>query len=192
MVAFATSTPQPALTGVALPVPACQHNQDDRRWVAVFTVPQNERSVVRHLDMRQVESFLPTCESSRVWKNRQRVKIVRPLFPTYVFARIRLPERSVILRSPGVLRIVGNSQGPIPIPAAEIEFLRSDFCRKRIEPYKELVVGERVRIKCGAMQGVAGTLVRKSNSLRFVLNIELINQNAAVEVSAEDLEPVTC
>jgi hypothetical protein len=30
--------------------------------------------------------------------------------------------------------------------------------------------------------------VRKSNGMRFVLTLELINQHAAIEVNAEDLE----
>ena len=161
-----------------------------RKWFAIFTVPQNERAVVRHLDLRQIESFLPTCESIRVWKNRQRVKITSPLFPTYVFARIHFAERLSILRSPGVLRIIGNSRGPVPIPDSEIEFLRSDFYGQRVEPYQDLVVGERVRIKAGPMRGLEGTLVRKKNSLRFVLTLELINQHAAIEVAADELESV--
>jgi transcription antitermination factor NusG len=101
-----------------------------------------------------------------------------------------MAERSAIFRSPGVLRIIGNSAGPIPIADAEIEFLRSDFCGQRVEPYRDLVIGERVRVKRGSMQGVQGILVRKKNSLRFVLTLELINQHAAVEVDAEDIEPV--
>jgi transcription antitermination factor NusG len=142
------------------------------------------------LSLRHIESFLPTCETIRVWKNRQRVKITAPLFPTYVFARIRPTERSSILRTPGVLRIVSNSQGPIPVPDSEIEFLRSDFCRQRIEPYRDLVIGEKVRIKAGSMQGLEGTLVRKDSSLRFVLTLELINQHAAIEVAADELEAI--
>lgn len=168
----------------------CPSGESERKWFAVFTVPQNERSVAKHLDLRRFESYLPTCESMSVWKNRQRVKISRPLFPAYVFARIHPTERSSILRLPGVLRIIGNSKGPIPIPSSEIDFLRSDFCRQRIEPYRELVVGEKVRIKSGSMQGVEGILVRKKAGLRFVLSLELINQHAAVEVAADELEPV--
>lgn len=189
MATFATpmsDTPLPRPSSRLLDQPI----DNDRKWVAVFTVPQNERSVVRHLDIRQIESFLPTCESSRVWKNRQKVNVVSPLFPTYVFARIRLEERSSILRSPGVLRIIGSKQGPAIIPDSEMEFLRSDFCRQRVEPYRELVVGERVRIRVGAMKGVEGTLVRKKTGLRFVLTLELINQHAAIEVDANELEPI--
>jgi len=60
-----------------------------RSWYAVFTVPQNEKSVVRHLNLRAVESFLPTYETIRVWKNRQRMKIVLPLFPCYLIRQRR-------------------------------------------------------------------------------------------------------
>ena len=161
-----------------------------RNWFAVFTVPQNEKSVVKHLGMREVESFLPTYETVRVWKNRQRMKIVLPLFPSYLFVHINSRERTKVLQSPGVLHIVGNGRKHIPLPDAEIEFLRSGLCRQRIEPYHELVVGEKVRIKGGVMQGVCGTLVRKGSGVRFVLTLELINQHAAVQVDAEDLEPL--
>jgi len=169
---------------------AFQSAESERQWFALFTVPQNERSVVRHLELREIESFLPTFETTHVWKNRQRVKVVKPLFPTYVFARLHGTDRSRVLGLSGVLRIVGNARGPIAVPRSEIDFLRSDFCRQRVEPYHELVVGQKVRIKSGSMQGVQGVLVRKKSSLRFVLTLALINQNAAVEVGAEDLEPV--
>jgi transcription antitermination factor NusG len=162
----------------------------ERRWYATFTLPQNEKSVVRQLDLRDIESFLPTYETVRVWKNRQRMKVVLPLFPTYLFVRIDRAERGKVLQCPGVLQIVGNTREPLPLPDSEVELLRSGFCRQRIEPYRELVLGEKVRIKSGIMQGVQGTLVRRSSSLRFVLTIELINQHAAIEVNAEDIEPV--
>ena len=77
-------------------------------WYAVYTLPNNEKSLVKHLNIRQIESFLPTWESTRNWKNRQRVKIVQPLFPSYLFVRIRDMERSKVLQSPGALRIIGN------------------------------------------------------------------------------------
>jgi transcription antitermination factor NusG len=160
-----------------------------RNWYAVFTVPQNEKSVVKHLDLREIESFLPTYETVRVWKNRQRMKIVLPLFPSYLFVHINSRERAKVLQSPGVLHIVGNGRKYVPLPDPEIEFLRSSLCRQRIEPYREFVVGQKVRAKSGVMQGVCGTLVRKGSGVRFVLTLELINQHAALLVDAEDLEP---
>jgi transcription antitermination factor NusG len=162
----------------------------ERKWYATFTLPQNEKSVARQLDLRNIESFLPTYETVRVWKNRQRKKIMLPLFPTYLFVHICRAERGKVLQCPGVLQIVGNHREPLPLPDAEVEMLRSGFCRERLEPFRDLVIGEKVRIRNGVMQGVQGTLVRRSSSLRFVLTIELINQHAAIEVNAEDIEPV--
>jgi transcription antitermination factor NusG len=160
----------------------------ERSWFAVFTLPQNEKSVVRHLALREVESFLPTYETVRVWKNRQRVRTQLPLFPTYLFVHIDSRQRTRVLESPGVIHIVGNSREHVPVPDAAIELLRSGLQGRNMEPYRELVVGRKVRIRNGAMEGVEGVLVRKGNGLRFVLAIEMINQYAAIELGAEDLE----
>ena len=161
----------------------------ERRWFATFTLPQNEKSVLKQLDLRNVESFLPTYETVRVWKNRQRKRITLPLFPTYLFVRITRAERTKVLACPGVLHIVGKHREPLPLEDSDVDILRSDFCRRRMEPFHDVLIGEKVRIKSGIMQGVQGTLVRKSGGHRFVLTIEMINQHAAIEVNAEDTEP---
>lgn len=170
--------------------PAIPGESAEHQWYAVYTLPQNEKSAVKQLALRGVEAFLPTYETVRVWKNRQRVRTVLPLFPTYLFVHIDCRQRGRVLQSPGVIHIVGNSRGQIPVPDAEIELLRSGVRGRKMEPYRDLVMGTKVRIKSGSMQGVQGVLVRKSNELRFVLALEMINQYAAIEVDAEDLEKV--
>lgn len=172
------------------PVPAAMKAPAERSWYAVFTLPQNEKSVVKHLALREVETFLPTYETVRVWKNRQRVRTVLPLFPTYLFVHINCGQRTRVLESPGVIHIVGNSREHVPVPDSAIALLRSGLQGRNVEPYCELVVGKRVRIKSGSMEGVEGVLVRKGNGMRFVLALEMINQYAAIEVCAEDLEHV--
>ncbi|HEY2469490.1 MAG TPA: UpxY family transcription antiterminator [Terracidiphilus sp.] len=163
----------------------------ERRWFVVFTLPQNEKSAIRHMELRKIEAFLPTYEAIRVWKNRQRVKCILPLFPSYVFVRISHRERGRVLQVPGVLHIVGNGRHSVPVEDAQVELLRLGFKGKKMEPYTEFVVGEKVRIDTGVMQGVEGTLVRKSNQLRFVLSVNLINQYAVVEVDADALTPIS-
>jgi transcription antitermination factor NusG len=172
------------------PTPSILGTPGDRSWHAVFTLPQNEKSTMKHLDIREIESFCPTYETVRLWRNRQRRKLTLPLFPRYLFVHISPRERDKVLQSPGVLQIVSKKRESLPLAEVEIDWLRSRVCGQRIEPYRELVIGERVRIKSGVMQGVQGTLVRKGGSLRFVLTLELINQHAAIQVPAEDLEPI--
>ncbi len=88
----------------------------ERQWYAVYTVPRNEKSVARHLDLREIEYFLPTYETSRIWKNRQRVKVVLPLFPTYVFVCIDRRQRT-----PSISRSASNCwQQPRTSAAAEL------------------------------------------------------------------------
>jgi transcription antitermination factor NusG len=103
--------------------------------------------------MQEIESFLSTYETIRVWKNRQRMNLILPLFLTPLFVHINSSEWAMVLQLFGVLQIVGNSRECSPVPDAEVEFLRSDFCRQRIESYRDLVIGEKVHIKSGVMQG---------------------------------------
>ena len=162
---------------------------NERRWFAVFTLPQNEKSAMKQLALSEVEAFLPTYETVKVWKNRQRVRTVLPLFPTYLFVNIDRRQRTRVLQSPGVIHIVGNNREDVPIADAEIELLRSGVRDRSMEPFRELVVGERVRIESEVpWKASRGVLVRKGNGLRFVLSLKLINQCAAIEVGAEDLE----
>ncbi len=161
-----------------------------RRWYAVYTLPQNERSASAHLALRDIEFYLPTYETMRKWRNRQHVRLQLPLFPSYLFVSISPRERAQVLSAPGVVRIVGTKRESIPIADEIIEFLRSDLCLGRAEPYRELVVGERVRIRDGSMRGVEGTLVRKNNKLRFILSVEMLQRHVAIEIDACSLEPV--
>jgi transcription antitermination factor NusG len=172
------------------PTQSPSYQQDPRKWFAVVTTPQHEKAAFRHLDFAGIETFLPTYESSRTWKNRQKVTVQLPLFPTYLFVRIDQADRASVLRTPGVKRLVGNSREPLSLPDREVEFLRTNIMQQKAEPYADLIAGQRVRIKSGAMQGLEGWLVRKSSGWRFILTVELIHQHVAVEVDASTLEPI--
>jgi transcription antitermination factor NusG len=164
--------------------------QGNRKWFAAVTTPQHEKSALRHLDSSGIETFLPTYQLCRTWKNRQKVRVELPLFPTYLFVHIDHAERSGVLRTPGVRQLVGNSREPVSLADREIDFLRMTLCEQSAEPYAGLVEGQRVRIKSGSMRGVEGLLIRKSSEWRFILTVQLIHRYVAVEVDASSLEPI--
>ena len=90
-----------------------------------------------------------------------------------------------------MLSLVGCGYQPTPLSDSEMESLRSALRLRRFEPYPYLVVGDRVRIKTGVLDGMEGILLRKKSNLRVVLSVALIQQSVAVEVNAGDIEPVS-
>ncbi|MGB8012281.1 MAG: UpxY family transcription antiterminator [Terriglobales bacterium] len=158
-------------------------------WFAAYTNSHHEKRVAANLAERGLESFLPLYATLRRWKNRCQMNLELPLFANYVFVRIDPRERVRALEVPGVLSLVGFGRTLAPLPDFEIEALRCGLGRRKIEPHPYLVIGERVRIKRGAMMGMEGVLLRKKHNFRVVLALEAILQSVAVEVDAEDVEP---
>ncbi len=160
-------------------------------WFAVYTASRHEKKVAQHLTQRQIEHYLPLYRSDRKWSDGSRVTLDLPLFPGYLFVHIRRGERVRVLAVPGVLAVVGGSgREPVPLPDEAVDALRSGLHLRRAEPHALLAVGQRARIRSGALAGMEGIVVRQKNGLRVVLTLEYIQRSIAVEVAAEDLEPL--
>jgi transcription antitermination factor NusG len=147
--------------------------------------------VAQHLSQREIEFYLPLYRSERKWSDGSRVTLDLPLFPGYLFIHIRRSERVRVLGVPGALAVVGGTGGePAWLPDATIDALRSGLEMRLARPHPLLTVGQRVRIRSGALTGFEGIVVRNKNGLRVVLTVEHIMQSYAVEVALEDLEPL--
>jgi transcription antitermination factor NusG len=160
------------------------------QWFAAYTSAHHEKAVAERLAQRTIESFLPLYRTMRLWKNGCKVTLELPLFPGYIFVRIPTKERVRVLEIPGVLSLVGAMGNPVPLPEADIEALRAAIHGINCEPHPYLVVGERARIKSGPLACLEGILLRKKNLLRVVLSLDLITQSMAVEVDADNVEPI--
>ena len=161
----------------------------EQHWYAVYTRPSHEKRVDLHLSTQKIEHFLPLYRVVRRWKNRCTKHIELPLFPGYVFVKFALSERVHVLNIPSVVSIVSLGRNPIPVGDSEIEALRAGLHLRRVEPHPYLGVGQRVRICKGALTGMEGVIVRKKNSFRIVLTLELIMKSIAVEVDGDEIEP---
>jgi len=174
--------------------PILDHPRDaefESKWYAVYTLPRHEKRVEQHLSLRSVDNYLPTFRVQRRWKNGVKVTLDLPLFSGYIFVRINRTERIRVLEVPGVLAIVGNSSSEMtPLPDAEVDALRAGLHMRQAEPHPLLTVGQRARIRSGALAGMEGIVVRKKNSLRVVLTMDLIMQSVSVEVDGSELEQV--
>ena len=159
-------------------------------WYAAYTRANHEKRVAELLGTRKLEHFLPLYASVRRWKDR-RVTLELPLFPGYVFVRLALRDRLQVLQIPGIAKLVGFNGIPTALPEGEIEALRTSLARgARAEPHPHLTAGRRVRVRDGSFASLEGILVRKKNSTRFVISLDLIMRSVAVDIESSQMEPI--
>jgi transcription antitermination factor NusG len=156
-------------------------------WFAVYTAPRHEKRVLQHLESRAVESYLPLYASARLWNGR-RATVQLPLFPGYLFVRIKPGQHIRVLEVPGVLNLVSSHGRPTPLPEGEVEALRAVLVSRKAEPHPLLGPGRRARITSGPLRGLEGVVVKQTRKLRFVVSIDCIQRAFAVELEASDLE----
>lgn len=173
------------------PIPEVTEVTGGSRWFAVYTTCRHEKRIAQHLQQREIEHYLPLYRADRKWRDGSKVTLELPLFPSYIFVRIKRSERVSVLGVPGALSVVGGTGGePAPVPDSAIEALRTGLLEHNVEPHPLLRVGQTARIRSGAFTGMEGVIVRKKSGFRVVLTLEQIMQSIAVEVDEGDLEPL--
>jgi len=159
-------------------------------WYAIRTRSRHEKLVNQQLSCRNVETFLPTVERRRRWKDRWKM-VSFPLFPGYCFARFGSQDRLTILTAVGVVQILGINGHPTPIPEYEIEAVRQLVTSTLpFDPHPYLKEGMEVEVIRGPLAELRGILVRKGSRARVVVAIHLIQQAASVELDAADVRAV--
>jgi transcription antitermination factor NusG len=143
--------------------------------------------VEQQLSDGRVETFLPLVRVPRRWADRWKI-VSLPLFPGYLFARVPEHRWRDLLRTPGIVAVVGDGRWPIAVPDEQIEALGLALrFQLRCDPHPFLAEGQRVRVVNGPLSGLEGTLVRKKSDYRLVLAVKLIRQAVALEINAADV-----
>jgi transcription antitermination factor NusG len=165
----------------------------DRRWYAVQTRSNVEKSLCAGLETGGIENYCPAFREVHQWADRKKA-IDRPLFPGYVFVRFEdgnEKARLQVLKTPGAVRILGGASKIDPIPDSEVESVRRMLDSGRpwtAHPF--LKEGSRVRVRRGSMKNAEGILVRIKNETRLVVSINLFSQSIATEIDLRDVEAI--
>ncbi|MGO9649127.1 MAG: transcription termination/antitermination protein NusG [Terriglobales bacterium] len=160
-------------------------------WYAVRARVRCEKKIDTALRHSGITTFLPLVEEVHRWSDRRKT-IEVPLFSSYVFVRIvpSAASRLTVLQTPGVVGFVGNSRGAAPIPEHEIEQVRSVIERRvPFGPSPYLKVGQRVRVRGGALDGMEGVLSSYKSRTTLIISVELIQRSISVSVEGYDIEP---
>jgi len=91
----------------------------------------------------------------------------------------------------GVLGLVGSQGEGTPIPDEQVEAVQT-LVQGGLpwSTYPFLKIGQRVRIRGGALDGLEGILVSRSGSDTLVISVDAIQRSLAVRVEGYRVEPV--
>jgi len=159
------------------------------RWYALRTRSRHEKIVRDQIANQGMEPLLPTVKRLSQWKDRKK-EIEIPLFSGYCFVRFALEQKLPVLKTIGVVDIVGSGHRPEPIADDEIAAIKILMTSVLpYDPHPYLREGMQVEVVRGPLQGVRGILLRKEKRHRLVLGVRLIQQAAAVEIDVNDVVP---
>jgi transcription antitermination factor NusG len=157
------------------------------QWYALRTRSRHEKVVRDQLVHQGIEPLLPTVKRLSQWKDRKK-EVEVPLFSGYCFVRLEWNQRLPVLKTTGVVDIVGGGHRPEPIPDEEITSLQTLMTSVLpYDPHPYLQEGMLVEVIRGPLQGIRGILLRKDKRHRLVLGVRLIQQAAAVEIDTADI-----
>jgi len=163
-------------------------------WYCIHTRSRHEEVVYERFADKRIEAFLPKLE---VWSRRKdrRKKIQKALFPGYLFVHDPLDphHRLEILKTPGVVKILGNEKGPVPVPESQIESIKTILDGKSaVTPFPYLREGQLVRVVEGPLKGSEGFLLKiKEGKEKLIISVDLLQRSVAVEIHGASVEPVS-
>lgn len=164
-------------------------NPDNPLWYAIQTRYRYEKTVTTHLQRKGVETFLPVLEEIHRWSDREK-RVDTLLFSGYTFARLNPASwsRVDLLRTLGVIGLIGFAGQIIPIPAKQIDDLQLLLSRRvSCAMHAFLKVGQRVRIRGGCLDGLEGILDERGEK-NLVISVESIQRSVAIRIEGYELE----
>lgn len=173
-------------------LPVATSREPEGSWFAVHTRARHEKKVDALLRSKNIDTFLPVVTKVQRWSDRKK-KIEFPLFPCYTFVYVpSFAEQFVrVLRTPGIVRIVGSGCEPLPIPKEQIASIR--LLLDQNVPYWEhpfLRAGQRVRVRGGCLDGLEGILTEMRSNRTLVISADPIERSIAIRAEDYDVEPI--
>jgi transcription antitermination factor NusG len=160
----------------------------ERVWWVLHTRARQEKSLARHLFLKQVPFYLPLIAKRGLQRGRVLTSYM-PLFPGYLFLLGGREERLVAFTSNRVVQ---------SLEVADQEKLWHDLSQVSrliqsgapITPVDHLEPGVLVEIQHGALAGLQGRILRAASGRRFVVEVDFIHRGASVMLDDYNLQPI--
>jgi transcription antitermination factor NusG len=161
----------------------------ESKWFVFYTSPRAEKAVHKKLTEKGYEVFLPLHKKFKIWKNRQRKFIDTPLFPSYIFVKIRPFDIYHVLQIFGIYMCIAFEGKPCTIPDKDIEAIRAMILSEQeISSSTDFGKGEKVLVINGPLSGYEGILFEQKGKNKFGIQISEVNLIASIDITIEDIQ----
>jgi transcriptional antiterminator RfaH len=161
-------------------------------WFAVLCKPRQESLAATGVAKLGTEAFLPKVRCEQLVGGIPRM-LSKPLFSGYFFARFcPILSLDIVRYAQGVLRVVGSSEGPIPLEDEIIACIQDRVEADGFIPLEQepLVRGDRVEIRDGLFAGWMAEVEREwDDGKRVAILLNSITQ-ARMLINKRCLEKV--
>ena len=162
-----------------------------RDWFLVQVKPNSHGLAYRNLKRQRISTFLPIHAITSRRGNRF-VSELRPLFPGYLFVELEVqsPVWRKINSTYGVNRVVSFAGGmPAIVPKSFMDaLLRRCDEDGRVLSSDQMLTGDRVEVVDGPFTDFVGTIEAIETGKRVWLLLDVLGQQARVQVGIEQVE----
>jgi transcription termination/antitermination protein NusG len=163
------------------------------KWYAVHTRSRFEQKVFDGIHSKSIEVFLPRIQVISRRKDRHK-KIYVPLLPGYVFVNSLLEpaEYLNILKTAGVVRLIGFEGKPVPARDDEINSLMIlNGTDRTVQNTEYMSKGDRIMIMDGPLKGLVGFYIKAKGQGKVIVSVDLLNRSLEVDVEDWALEKIS-
>jgi len=164
--------------------------QDQKKWIAVYTKPRHEKTVENELLKKGFEIYLPILKERRKWSDRKKW-VEFPLFRSYIFVRTEIKNSLFVLQTMGVVKVIKFG--------GEVAVIQNDSIRAiklmieggyMPDAIDYFVKGETVEVKSGPLKGLIGEVIRMDNNDRLLVRVDAIQHSISVQIDRGFLKSV--
>tara|TARA_Y100001968_G_scaffold315552_1_gene342276 strand:+ start:1301 stop:1846 length:546 start_codon:yes stop_codon:yes gene_type:complete len=161
----------------------------NKNWYALRVKSQCQRMAHLGLNKKKFEVLNPLFNKLIFRKDRKKI-LTKPIFKGYMFIRTFLyPELHLeILKTPGVVEILKNSYGPVPIPNEQIENIQ--LLEKHVGECffaTGFAIGDAVLVREGPLTGLKG-IIERIDRKRLHIHLDAIPGSVMIEVNPNQVQ----
>jgi transcriptional antiterminator RfaH len=161
-------------------------------WIAIYTKPNGEECALRSLRQQDFMTYCPMIRK-KVRHARQVREVLRPLFPSYLFAQVQrnLQHWRPIQSTSGVRSVILVENRPTFLDDGFIDSLQAHEIDGAVSGMtSNFRLGQKVQLDGGVFDGLIATIVQMDEKDRITLLMELLNRRVKVKVDTNAIHPV--